>query len=64
MSQELDPPAVVDGALVRTATDGQQVWVERWADGEWTRDATTTIREVMMAPPASADTLRKFGLRS
>jgi hypothetical protein len=60
-TREVLAPCTVDGALVRLMTDEDLVWVERWTGKRrWERDQTTTVREVSMAPPASAETLRRF----
>jgi len=56
------PLTVVDGALVRLASDGSQVWVEEWTGPKrgWVKSASTTIGEVMRGPTASPETLRIF----
>jgi hypothetical protein len=61
--REVDPPTFVDGALVRTVTDGDWVWVQQWsrAAQAWLDGAAEGIDEVMKGPTASPATLALFG---
>jgi hypothetical protein len=58
----LVPVTVVDGALVRLASDDTWTWVEQWMGPKrsWVKTTSTTIAEVMRGPTASPETLRIF----
>jgi hypothetical protein len=60
MPGEVVPPCVVDGGLHRLVSDGEIDWVEQWDGGRWIFGGAS-VREVLMAPPASPATLRRFG---
>ena len=62
-TRELQPPAMVDGALVRLVTDEALVWAERWTGRKWVADTSIVVAEIMKGPTAGPETLRRFGYR-
>ena len=57
-------PSRSNGSVARVVTyDGETAFVEVWTvpPGEWKRSEKYTIRDVMVAPPASALLLKAIG---
>lgn len=53
--------ALVDWTPTRLMTDGVDTWTETWTGSAWVTGGAT-VRDFMMAPPASPDTLAPFNL--
>lgn len=61
----LTPPSRSNGSVARVVTyDGVNAFVEVWTapPGVWKRSDKYTIRDVMVAPPASEEWLRTLGI--